>query len=124
MSFEGEGSAYLDLEGRVFRSAANTANGEVDDETLFFYHQQGEVVWAEYEGGEVVKGQLLGRWRGDGKLEFAYHHLNRSGLVMAGTCLSVPEIRADGSLRLDEEWQWLTGDGSKGRSTIVEVGLA
>lgn len=35
-------------DGKTFRSAANTANGEVGAETLFHYHQDGETVWAEY----------------------------------------------------------------------------
>lgn len=111
----------IDLDGRVFRSASNTSNGEVGSETRFHYRQEGLVVSAEYAGGAVVQGHLLGRWRGHARLEFAYHHLNSAGTVMAGRCISVPEKLPDGRLLLKEEWQWLTGDRSKGSSEVVEV---
>ena len=39
------------------------------DGTLFHYHQDGNIVTAEYEGGSIVKGHLIAKVLGDGKLE-------------------------------------------------------
>ncbi len=110
----------INLDGKTFTTLSNTPNGEVNAETRFFYHQNGSTVWAEYSGGSVSGGHLLGVIREDGTLDMRYHHLSASGEVVAGTCRSV--IREeDGRVVLDESWRWFTGDQSEGRSQVVEV---
>jgi len=109
-----------DLDGRVFRSVVNTENGEVGSDTVFHYHQSGRVVWAEYSGGAIVVGHLVANVLPDGRLDMRYHHINRDGEIMIGTCLSTPEPTASGKLRIKEEWQWLSGDLSSGYSEILE----
>ncbi len=106
---------------KVFRSISNTDNGEVSSETIFTYHQEGEIVTAEYSGGAIVKGHLLARVLPTGQLDMRYHHLNRAGEFMLGKCLSAPEILPDGRIKLKEEWQWLTGDRSAGYSEVEEI---
>ncbi|MGH7960936.1 MAG: n-acetylglutamate synthase [Candidatus Binatia bacterium] len=109
------------LEGKIFRSATNTENGEVGAETLFYYHQDGEVVSAEYRGGTIVKGHLLAKVPKNSQLEMRYHHLNTKGEFMLGKCLSTPEVLPDGRLKFKESWQWLCGDLSEGYSEIEEI---
>lgn len=36
---------------RRFVSVASAGGGDVDTETVFHYRQEGEVVWATYDGG-------------------------------------------------------------------------
>lgn len=50
-----------------------------------------------------------------------YAHVNRAGHLVTGTCASRPEDLADSRLRLRETWQWTSGDGSRGESTVNEV---
>lgn len=109
-----------ELEGKIFRSLENTENGEVGADTVFHYRQDGDVVWATYEGGDVVKGHLLANVLPDGRLDMRYHHINRQGRLMLGKCISTPSLDANGKLRLSEEWQWLSGDMSCGRSELIE----
>lgn len=109
------------LDGMVFRSMSNTANGDVGAETRFYYRQSGDIVTATYSGGEVVSGQLIAKVLANGQLDMRYHHLNRGGEFMLGKCLSTPRRLADGRLAFSEEWQWLTGDQSSGRSEIEET---
>jgi len=111
-----------DLDGKTFRSVANSANGEVSAETLFHYRQRGDIVTAVYEGGGIRHGQLLARVLPGGQLDMRYHHLNAAGQFMLGQCLSTPERLPDGRLRFKERWQWLSGDRSAGTSEIEEVG--
>ena len=106
---------------RRFRSVATSGNGEVDAATLFLYQQDGDVIWADYSGGAIVRGHLLGLVRPDGSLDFHYHHLNWEGALMTGICISTPEVLPDGRLRLHERWRWTSGDGSSGESVIEEV---
>lgn len=109
------------LEGRVFAVIDHTPNGDVDAGTRFHYHQQGNVVWAEYSGRTILRGQLLGQAAADGSLQFAYQHLAGEGSPRTGTCQSTPQRLPDGRLRFHEEWQWTSGDRSGGSSTIEEV---
>lgn len=110
-----------DLEGKIFISISNTDNGEVGEDTLFHYHQDGNVVWAEYEGGEVLQGHLIAKVVDGGKLDMKYHHINKSGDMRLGSCISTPIQLDDGRLKFQEKWQWLCGDESSGYSEIVEV---
>jgi len=109
------------LDGKLFVSISNTENGEVGEDTLFHYHQDGDIVSAEYEGGSIVKGHLIAKVLSDGKLDMRYHHVNCNGGIMIGKCLSTPEIMEDGRIKLKEQWQWLSGDMSEGYSEIIEI---
>lgn len=108
-------------DNRKFRSVENSDGGEVDAETLFHYHQDGDLVWAEYSGGAIVRGQLIAVCDDDGTLEMRYQHVNKGGQLMTGKCVSKPEILPDGRIRLREKWQWTSGDKSEGESVIEEI---
>ncbi|KAK3186551.1 hypothetical protein K4F52_004591 [Lecanicillium sp. MT-2017a] len=111
----------VNYDGKIFASAANTANGEVGADTRFHYHQQGSIVWAEYSGGSIARGNLIATVLPDGSLDMRYHHVNTSGELMTGKCHATPETLGDGRLRMHEKWQWTAGDHSSGESTIEEV---
>jgi len=106
---------------KTFRSVANSDNGEVSGETRFHYQQEGNLVWAQYSGGEIVRGQLMATVSEAGELDMVYHHSNRAGNLMTGRCHSVPEQLPNGKLRLHERWQWTSGDGSAGESIVEEI---
>lgn len=110
----------FNLEGKTFRSVCNTENGEVGAETIFNYHQKDSVVWADYAGGEIVKGHLVANLLPSGQLDMRYHHINNRGEIMIGKCLSTPELLDNGKICFKEEWQWLSGDMYSGYSEIVE----
>ena len=111
----------IHYDGRVFVAAANSTSGEVSASTRFCYHQDGDVVWAEYSGGDIVKGFLLGRVSEDGCLTFHYQHLNGDKTLRIGKCASRPESLDDGRLRLFETWQWLDGERQTGTSVLDEL---
>jgi hypothetical protein len=111
----------IDYNNRAFRSIQNSSTGEVSSETLFHYHQQDNIVWAEYSGGEIVRGQLIAKCDADGHLDMRYQHINKRGELMTGKCRSTPEILSDGRIRLHEKWQWTCGDRSAGESVIEEI---
>lgn len=109
----------ISYDGKRFRSKSNTDNGEVSDETIFVYHQENDVVWAEYSGGAIVRGTLIGTADKDGRLSFYYQHINSNHVVKIGRCQSTPYF-VDGRLELHEQWQWLSGACSKGASVLIE----
>jgi hypothetical protein len=111
----------ISYDDRRFRSVSNSDSGEVGAETIFHYHQNGRVVWAEYSGGEVLRGMLIAKVLADDSLDMRYQHMNRSGELMTGVCRSTPELLSDGRVRLHEQWQWTSGDLSLGESVIEEI---
>jgi hypothetical protein len=106
---------------RHFRSIANTPNGEVSGDTVFHYQQEGDIVSATYRGGSIVYGTLIAKMDDDGCLDMRYQHINQKGDFMTGKCRSTPTRLPDDRIRLDEEWQWTSGDLSSGTSAIEEV---
>ena len=106
---------------RQFRGKSNSANGEVSPHTVFTYYQQGDRLWGEYAGGDILRGHLQGKVQPDGSLFFLYHHENTAGECMAGQCHSSPSLGENGQLLLRERWQWFTGDQSSGHSEVEEI---
>ena len=113
----------IHYDGKRFAAISNTKNGEVSDATIFHYHQDGALVWAEYSGGGILKGFLIGRVHDDYSIEFHYQHMNTCMETRIGRCRSIPEILPDNRLRLQESWQWLNGDCTAGESIIEEIRL-
>jgi GNAT superfamily N-acetyltransferase len=113
-------SLCYNYNGKSFIPKVNTENGDADKRTVFSYRQTDDIVSAEYAGGDIIKGCLLGAVAENGELDFHYQHINSSRQVRIGKCHSVPHILDNGKLELHEEWQWLNGDKTKGSSVVVE----
>lgn len=110
----------FNLDGKVFRVLSNAAGGEVSGATRFHYRQEGELVWAEYDGGDIRKGFLIGRITADDSLDFSYQHLNRAWQNRSGHGSCRIEHGSDGSLRLNERWQRADGSQTCGESVLEE----
>ncbi|MEJ7626999.1 MAG: hypothetical protein WKF35_09060 [Ferruginibacter sp.] len=106
---------------KTFRPATASVKGDVNNETVFIYRQDGNIITASYAGGKVVSGHLIAIMDEDGKLDMRYHHINDNNKLMTGTCCSTPEVLANGKMILHEKWQWTSGDMSKGESVIEEI---
>ncbi len=113
-----DGDEAFSVEGRFFTAVENSESGEVSDQTVFRYHQKGNIIWAEYSGGSVVKGFLLGTMDEKHCLHFTYQHINRAGEQKSGSCDSEPR-EENGRLRFYEKWKWTMGE--EGTSVIEEI---
>jgi hypothetical protein len=113
----------FDYDGLVFSSAAAETADERGNGPVGNYHQRGNVVWAEFVGGAVVRGSLVGECAEDGTLTLGYCQLLTTGEVISGRCVSTPEVLADGRVRLREQWRRFdaTDAGSTGVSFIVST---
>ncbi|AWK08110.1 hypothetical protein SSP531S_25420 [Streptomyces spongiicola] len=103
------------LEGLVLAPVADQAPGQVGTGTRFAYHEERGRVWAEYAGGDVVRGHLVGTREGD-RLDFRYVQLRRDGTTASGHCVSTVVELPDGRVRLEEAWEW---ESRRGRGTSV-----
>ncbi|MGC9496742.1 hypothetical protein [Streptomyces sp. WG7] len=107
------------LDGLVLAPVADQAPGQVGTRTRFTYHEEDGAVWAEYAGGDVVRGRLVGSREGD-RLDFRYVQLKTDGSTSSGHCVSTVVELPDGRVRLEETWEWESQRGS-GTSVVEQV---
>jgi len=107
------------LDGLLLAPVADQAPGQVGTRTRFAYHEKDGEIWAEYAGGDVVRGHLVGTRAGD-RLDFRYVQLKVDGTTSSGHCVSLVVELADGRVRLEETWEWESQEGS-GTSVVEEV---
>jgi hypothetical protein len=106
-------------DGRVFRPTGGAGGPVGRGGATGRYFQRGDLVWAEFSGGPVRSGRLVGRCRPDGTIDAAYAQVMADGEVVAGSCVSTPTALPDGRLRLTERWRRI--GGQSGVSEIEEV---
>ena len=110
----------INYNNKSFRIVSNTENGETSHETIFHYKQRDNILTAEYAGGKIKQGHLIGIVNEKGCIEMRYHQVNDKNELMTGICNSRPEILSNGKIRLHETWQWTSGDKSCGTSVADE----
>ena len=107
------------LDGLVFAPVADQAPGQVGTRTRFTYHEKDGEIWAEYAGGDVVRGRLVGTRAGD-RLDFRYVQLKTDGTTSSGHCVSDVVELPDDRIRLEETWEWESQAGN-GTSIVEQV---
>lgn len=107
----------ISYDGRTFR-AQGRPEGEAP---VARYRQDGDLVWAEFAGGDVRRGALAGTCAPDGTLEFAYSMVLTGGEVVSGCSISSPEVLADGRIRLHERFERYGRNAATGASCIEEI---
>lgn len=107
----------IDYDGRRF-SPVTESSGPAP---VAQYHQQQDLIWAEFSGGHVRRGSIAGTSDADGELRFAYCMVLTSGEAVTGLCHSIPEVLDDGRIRLTEHWQRFSPNASSGTSLLEEL---
>jgi hypothetical protein len=111
----------MNYNNKKFKPVSNSENGEVSSDMIFQYKQTGHILTCNYLGIKILKGHLIGLVDDVGNINMRYHQINQNGELMTGTCNSRPELLKNGKIRLHEEWQWTSGDKSKGKSILEEI---
>ena len=111
----------VNYNNKKFKPIKSSENGETSEETIFEYKQDGNILTSEYQGGQIVKGHLIGLVDEEGNIEVRYHQINIKGELMTGICFSKPKVLEDGRIHLYETWEWTSGDKSRGESILVEM---
>lgn len=117
-NFFADAGETFTVDDKFFTAIENSESDEVSDKTVFCYHQKGNVIWAEYSGGSIVKGFLIGTMDEDHNMHFNYQHMNTDGELRTGSCDSAPSVE-NGKLRFNEKWKWTMGE--EGTSVIEEI---
>lgn len=106
----------IDYNGRRFRKP------DSDPHTVAQYHQEGDLVWADFAGGAVRRGSIAGTRAPDGTLHMGYTMVLTNGEVICGHTVNTPEFTSEGRLRLREEWERYGPHAAAGTSYLDEVG--
>lgn len=105
---------------KKFRVVKNDGPGaEVNENTIFNFQQEGNVIHADYYGGKVKVGKFLGIISGD-TINFRYIQVNTEGQFQTGHSTDKVQIKEKGKLRLIDEWEWETKEG-KGFCIMEEI---
>ena len=85
----------INLNNKTFILLENSENGEVNSETYFHYKQQGTLVTADYSGGTVIKGSLVGQLIAS-ELLMLYHCITTSNELKAGKATAQLTTNSEG----------------------------
>ena len=111
----------VNFNNRKFIPFENSDHGTVTDKTVFEYAQEGDLVTANYSGETVISGKIIAKQLKNGDLEMLYHCLTDENELKAGKAYARVSVLENDRVRMDLNWQWLTGDGASGKSVYLEV---
>jgi len=100
----------VSLDGVKMVAVRTAPNGVVNQDTVFEFKQLApDRFRAEYAGGRVVSGALIGRIEGE-RFHFRYVQLHDDGEIAGGQSTCDIERTDDGRVRLVEHFTWDSGE--------------
>src|SRR5690242_6535720 len=106
---------------KVKMNVVKTArNGVVNNLTIFTFFQTGNIVSAEYSGGQIMKGYLVGSITDD-KLSFSYCQLQTDGKMVYGRSNCDIVAGENGKIQLIEHFQWGSRNDEMGTNVFQEL---
>ena len=111
----------INLDNKKFKTISNSENGALSKDFIFHYKQKGNILTCLYKGGDIVEGQLLGIIAEDNTIKMSYHQINKKDEINTGICFSNILVQSNGKIKIEENWQWTSGDQSKGFSVLEEI---
>jgi len=116
----------LSLDNRVFVPVENTGNGIVSGHTRFYFWQEGEAFYADYFGGDVREGHIIGHITkdtpGDMTGEMLYHCITTDRRLKAGRAHVIFMLIDDIRLAMDIDWEWIAGFETDLKTSLGTMG--
>ena len=109
----------MNLTGKMFRAISNSNNGNLNTETVMRFTSDDTVITGFYSGGTIAIGHVLAKRINKMELEMLYHGATKEGVHNAGKAHATFSPDDTGRMHMHLDWQWLTGDQSKGQSEWV-----
>jgi len=108
------------LDGKKMNVVETAGTGVVNEETLFEFTQDEKGVYAQYAGGGIKEGSLMGTICGD-KLWFDYIQRDVLGNIDSGRSICEIIYLPSGKIRLIEHFEWKSRPGIRGKNIFEEV---
>jgi len=80
-----------------------------------------DVIVGVYGGGTIAVGHVIAKRKAESELEMLYQGATKLGVHDAGKARATFTRDGTNRLRMHLDWQWLTGDQSRGHSDWVMV---
>lgn len=109
----------VSLHNVVMHVIETSANGVVNQDTRFVFQQRDTQVYAEYAGGKIARGYLVGNRENDA-LTFVYCQIQHDGTIDSGRSQAQLEIR-NGRLRLIEHFEWASRPDKRGMNIFEAI---
>ena len=109
----------FNFHNKTFSLLDNSQNGKAGSETIFQYQQNGNLVTADYSGGDIKYGKIIADLRGD-RLHMLYQCMTIENELKAGKAIADISLTENGKIKLNLHWEWLDGSGKKGTSEYLE----
>ncbi len=109
----------ISFNNKTFSLIENSQNGKTNSDTIFKYQQEGNLVTAEYFGGNIKYGKIIANLK-DNKLQMLYQCLTTDNELKAGKAIANISLNENGKIKLTLNWEWLDGKKEKGTSEYIE----
>lgn len=109
----------ISFDGLTLAGVANDEDGEVGADTVFHFEQTGERIYANYSGGDIADGHLVGTFDGE-QWDIKYTQINTDNETATGHSVGDVELLDDGRVRVEDEWEWESKPGT-GESIHEEI---
>jgi len=113
-------SPAITLDGRRFNVVETAGSGVVGRDTIFRFRQSQDMISADYSGGKIRQGRLIGRLDG-AELIFCFCQMQNDGLMDNGQSRCSLERLPDGRLRMTERFEWGSRPGEAGVNVFEEL---
>ncbi|WP_406682825.1 hypothetical protein N1F78_08985 [Seonamhaeicola sp. MEBiC1930] len=109
----------FNFNNKTFSLVENSAKGQVNTDTSFKYKQDGNLVTADYYGGSVRYGKIIGHLKKD-KLIMLYQCITNKDELKAGKATATISLNKENKIRLTLNWEWLNNNKETGVSEYIE----
>ncbi|MFZ4798032.1 MAG: n-acetylglutamate synthase [Bacteroidia bacterium] len=109
----------INFNNKTFYLLENSENGQVNSETIFEYKQEGNLVTAEYYGGNFLYGKIIAVLEGN-YLNMLYQCVTKESEMMAGKAKALISFNEYNKIKLALNWEWLGDEKAKGTSVYIE----
>jgi hypothetical protein len=119
--FAADQSKSISLDGIKMNVIKTAENGVVNHETIFLFSQKEGIVSAEYQGGKISKGFLVGKLSTPAQLEFSYCQMQIDGKLDNGVSTCQLSKNENGKITLTEHFEWKSRPGEFGTNVFQEL---
>lgn len=99
------------------------ACGVVNHETIFHFSQNGDLITANYAGGRIQSGFLVGKITDGNQLAFSYCQIQTDGKLDTGASQCEISRNEEGKIVLIEHFEWASRPGEFGTNIFQEYSL-
>lgn len=109
----------IDFNNKLFSLVRNSEEGKASSDTIFRYKQEGDLVTADYSGGDIRYGKVVALLIRE-ELHMLYQCLTYENELKAGKAIAKISFGSDDKMRLKLSWEWLGDISKKGSSEYLE----